>query len=201
MNLKHKVPRSTLKKAIPTKVGASTVHQNGFSLVEVIVALLVMSLALAGIFELFRAGLAYRSVAEASATSIESAALVKRALDESLGEAQRDLIGVSESQVTYRGRPLLKISNVGKAYRLERFVLTSRRARLAQSFILKTPDLRFEPEFNRNGQLVGILIMSQISQKGGRKIQTALAMSPVHVTGQRPCAYDALVGQCTDLTQ
>jgi prepilin-type N-terminal cleavage/methylation domain-containing protein len=184
-------PPSDLSKAPP----------NGFSLAEVIVALLVLSLALASTFELFRAGLAYRRLTEATATSIESAMLVKKALDTSLGQVPGALIEVGPHQINYNGQPLIKINKDAITARLERYRPGSRRVQLDQTFALKSPDLEFAPKYGRTSQLTHIVITAKMRQGNTKMVVTPLAISPIYVTASRPCAYDALIGGCSDLAQ
>jgi prepilin-type N-terminal cleavage/methylation domain-containing protein len=179
---------------------------NGFTLVEVIVAILVLSLALLGIFELFRAGLTYRANGEALARNLESAQLVKKTLDASLGDIQNDLLEVTSETVRFNGQLLVKLapmspdtSNPNATIKLERYVLNGRRSRLAQSVTLRGANLRLVPRFSNTGRLTHIVVGATINQKNNQPAFTPMALSALYVTGRRPCAFDTLTGACLDI--
>jgi prepilin-type N-terminal cleavage/methylation domain-containing protein len=180
---------------------------NGFTLVEVIVAILVLSLALVGIFELFRVGLTYRTNAEAMARNLENAQLVKKTLDASLGDIQSELLDVTSDTVRFNGQPLVKLapmpasgaSNPNATVMLERYAPNGRRSRLAQSVTLRGASLRLVPRFSSTGRLTHIVVGAMINQKNNQPVFTPMAISALYVTGRRPCAFDALVGACVDI--
>jgi prepilin-type N-terminal cleavage/methylation domain-containing protein len=186
---------------------------NGFSLVEVIMALLVLSLALGGTFELFRVGLTYRNLTETSAHNLEGAMLVKKMLDVSLSDTQIAQVNVGPDLVTYNGQPLVKLVRLAqptimandpsrkKGLKVERYEPNGRRAKLTQSVTLQTSELVFEPRFSPQGQLTHIVIGTATGTAKPPATFTPLAMSQLSVSGPRPCAFDALMGGCLDGAQ
>ncbi|OYU77301.1 MAG: hypothetical protein CFE32_06385 [Alphaproteobacteria bacterium PA3] len=183
--------------------GPEKLRLNGFTLVEVIVALLVLGLALGTLTELFRASLTARRSAEETARKLEDARLLAKIVETRVSSIRQELVKAEAKSISVNGRPVVSVESETKNGREStRVAVTSvvspqgSEPRLVR---LKSAGWTFVTIFDQRSRPAQIQI-GQIRERGkDGRIFVPLSSLSLHVTGQRPCLFDSQTGACGEL--
>lgn len=176
---------------------------NGFTLVEVIVALMVLGLALGAVTELFRVSLAARRSAEETARKLEDARLLAKIIEARVANVRQELVKAEARSISVNGRPIMSLASEPEDGRdRTRVTLSSmplQKGAEPRLVRLKSAGWTFVTNFDQGGRPFQIQI-GRIRERGGQG-GTFVPLSSVslHVSGQRPCQFDSQTGACGEL--
>lgn len=184
--------------------GHKKLRPSGFTLVEVIVALMVLGLALGAVTELFRVSLAARRSAEETARKLEDARLLAKIIEARIANVRQELVKAEARSISVNGRPIVSLAsepaNGRDGTRVTLSSMPFQKGAEPRLVRLKSADWTFVTSFDQGGRPFQVQI-GQIRDRGGQG-ETFVPLSSVslHITGQRPCQFDSQTGACGELT-
>lgn len=181
---------------------------NGFTFAEVLSALLIMSLLIAGFLEVLRLTINYRSRLEASSTRIQSSLSLANILRREVSGGNSENIRVSPNQITIFGSPNVGISLSKTAYHEGHVTsVTVTNQNRGKAKIISQKNLPgIEPNFivksDRNGRISSINVEDNLPSKfGPSQANNLIAVIPIYATADRPCVFDSVSSRCRTETE
>lgn len=183
--------------------GPKKLRPNGFTLVEVIVALMVLGLALGALTELFRASLTARRSAEETARKLEDARLLAKIVETRVSSIRQELVKAEAKSISVNGRPVVSMAsettNGREGTRVTVSPVVPPQGSEPRLVRLKSAGWTFVTIFDQRSRPAQIQI-GQIRERGKEgRIFVPLSSVSLHVTGQRPCLFDSQTGACGEL--
>lgn len=183
--------------------GPEKLRPNGFTLVEVIVALMVLGLALGALTEMFRASLTARRSAEETARKLEDARLLAKIVETRVSSIRQEMVKAEAKSISVNGRPIVSMesetTNGRKGTRVTVSPVVPPQGSEPRLVRLKSAGWTFVTIFDQRSRPAQIQI-GQIRERGKEgRIFVPLSSVSLHVTGQRPCLFDSQTGACGEL--
>lgn len=175
---------------------------NGFTFVEVIVALLIMSILISGLMEVIRLSLIYRTRVESDAARIQSAMRINAALTKNLSGATIANTKFSENQISIYTRPIKQLTfrntNIGKmsATMLEVSTQSKGISTIIESIKLPGVTAYFLKVENAPNGFQTVFIYDRKKSLNSPNGDNLIALLPIYANAERPCIFENITSQC-----